>query len=193
MTEYEERFWKEGKLVAGVDEAGRGPLAGPVVACAVVLKPFTEPFLNRDSKKLSPKEREEVLELIKEKALAIGTAVVDSRVIDRINIHRATKLAMERAIRDLKVKPEIVITDYVKLEGFNCIPLVKGDERSLSCACASVVAKVLRDKIMEHFHRVYPHYGFDSHKGYPTKRHRESIARHGACDIHRRSFRLMLW
>ncbi len=190
MTEYEKKFWEEGKIVAGVDEAGRGPLAGPVVACAVILKPYTEPFLKGDSKKLSKKEREELYEHIKEQALAVGTAVVDSVVIDRLNILKATKLAMKRALRDLKHRFDVVITDYVKLEGVNCIPLVRGDERSLSCACASVVAKVLRDRIMEHYHRIYPLYRFDSHKGYPTRKHRELIKKHGASDIHRRSFKL---
>ena len=190
MTEYEERFWKEGLLVVGVDEAGRGPLAGPVVAGAVILPPFTEPFLKGDSKKLSGKEREELYELIKEKSLAVGTAVVDSAVIDRINIYQATKLAMKRAIEDLKHPFDVVISDYVKLEEFNCLPLVKGDERSLSCACASVIAKVLRDRIMERFHEVYPEYEFVKHKGYPTKKHRELIKKFGITDIHRRSFRL---
>ena len=190
MTEYEEEFWEKGLLVAGVDEAGRGPLAGPVVASAVILPPFTEPFLKGDSKKLSKKEREELYEHIRKTALAVGTAVVDSAVIDRINIYQATKLAMKRALEDLKHHFDVVISDYVKLEGFNCLPLVKGDERSLSCACASVVAKVLRDRIMERFHEIYPEYEFVKHKGYPTKKHRELIKKFGVTEIHRRSFRL---
>lgn len=189
MTEFEERFWKESKLVAGVDEAGRGPLAGPVVAAAVILPPNTEPFLTKDSKKLTKREREEVYEYIKRTAVTIGTAVVDSSVIDRINILNATKLAMRRALEDLKHPFDVVISDYVKLEDFECIPLVKGDERSLSCACASVVAKVLRDRIMERFHDIYPEYEFVKHKGYPTKKHREIIRRLGVTEIHRRSFR----
>ncbi len=190
MTEYEERFWKEGLIVAGVDEAGRGPLAGPVVAAAVIIPPFTEPFLTKDSKKLTEKEREEIYELIKEKALAIGTAVIDSKVIDRINVYRATKLAMKRALADLNHHFDVVISDYMKLEDYNCLSLVRGDERSLSCACASVVAKVLRDRIMRVFHEIYPEYEFAKHKGYPTKRHRELIRRFGITDIHRRSFKL---
>ena len=190
MIEHELELWKKGLLVAGVDEAGRGPLAGPVVACAVILPPHTEPFITKDSKKMSKEEREEVYELIKEKALAIGTAVVDSEVIDRINVLRATKLAMKRALEDLKHPFDVVITDYVNIEGYNCLPLVKGDERSLSCACASVVAKVLRDRIMEHYHKVFPEYEFERHKGYPTKRHRELIRLYGHSDIHRESFRL---
>lgn len=190
MTEIEERFWREGKIVAGVDEAGRGPLAGPVVAAAVILPPFTEPFLDRDSKRMTPKEREELYNYIREVALGIGTAVVDSAVIDRINVLRASKLAMKRALRDLKHPFDVVLSDYVMVEGFECVPLVKGDENSLSCACASVIAKVLRDRIMEKFHEIYPHYEFARHKGYPTKRHRELIRRLGVSDIHRRSFKL---
>ena len=189
MTEFEERFWKEGLLVAGVDEAGRGPLAGPVVAAAVVLPPFTEPFLKGDSKKLSPEERKELYHSIRERALAVGTAVVDSAVVDRVNVYQATKIAMRRALEDLKHKFDVVISDYVRLDEFNCLPLVKGDERSLSCACASVIAKVLRDSIMEKFHEIYPQYEFARHKGYPTKRHRELIRRFGTTDIHRKSFR----
>ena len=190
MTEYEKRFWKDGLLVAGVDEAGRGPLAGPVVAAAVILPPFTESFLRGDSKKLSAGERERLYNVIKEKAIAVGTGVVDSAVIDRINVHRATKLAMKRALEDLKHPFDVVINDYVKLEGFNCLPLVKGDEKSLSCACASVIAKVLRDRIMEVFHEFYPEYGFVKHKGYPTKKHREMIKKFGITEIHRKSFSL---
>ncbi|ADO45821.1 Ribonuclease H [Hydrogenobacter thermophilus TK-6] len=191
MIEYELPFWEKGLLVAGVDEAGRGPLAGPVVACALILPPFTEPFIDRDSKRMSAREREEAYELIKSKAIAIGTAVVDSVVIDRINIHRAVKLAMKRALEDLKHPFDVVITDFVKLEGYNCLPLVKGDEKSLSCACASVVAKVLRDRIMEHYHKVFPQYEFAQHKGYPTRRHRELIKTYGFTEIHRRSFKTL--
>lgn len=190
MIEYEEKFWREGLTVAGVDEAGRGPLAGPVVAAAVILPPFTEPFLKGDSKKLTKKEREELYEIIRESAIAVGTAVVDSSVIDRINVYQATKLAMKRALEDLKHPFDVVISDYVKLEEFNCLPLVRGDERSLSCACASVIAKVLRDRIMERFHEVYPEYEFVKHKGYPTKKHRELIRKFGITEIHRKSFKL---
>ncbi len=190
MTEYEEKFWKEGLLVAGVDEAGRGPLAGPVVAAAVILPPNTKPFLRGDSKKLSRKEREEIYSIVKETAIAVGTAVVDSSMIDRLNILKATKLAMRRALEDLKHPFDVVISDYVRLEDYNCLPLVKGDEKSLSCACASVIAKVLRDRIMEHYHELYPQYDFISHKGYPTRKHRELIKRHGITDIHRKSFKL---
>ncbi len=189
MIEIESEYWERGLLVAGVDEAGRGPIAGPVVASAVILEPFTEPFIKGDSKSMSPQEREEAYEIIKEKALAVGTAVVDSAVIDRINILKATKLAMKRALEDLKHKFDIVISDYVKLDDFKCIALPKADERSLSCACASVVAKVLRDRIMKEYHKVFPQYNFESHKGYITKEHLERIKRHNISPIHRRSFK----
>jgi ribonuclease HII len=188
MLDFERPLWEKELVVAGVDEAGRGPLAGPVVACAVILPPFTEPFLKGDSKKLSQKEREEAYEHIKKIAVAIGTAVVDSTVIDRLNILKATKLAMERALEDLKTRFDVVISDYVKLEKFNCIPLVKGDERSLSCACASVVAKVLRDRIMEHYHSHFPSFNFHKNKGYPTPDHLRALRELKPTLIHRKSF-----
>jgi len=188
MLDFERSLWEKGLVVAGVDEAGRGPLAGPVVACAVILPPFTEPFLKGDSKKLSQKEREEAYEYIKKIAIAIGTAVVDSTVIDRLNILNATKLAMERALEDLKTRFDVVVSDYVKLEKFNCIPLVKGDQRSLSCACASVVAKVLRDKIMEHYHSYFPGFNFHKNKGYPTPDHLRVLRELKPTPIHRKSF-----
>lgn len=188
MTEYEKLYWEKGLLVAGVDEAGRGPLAGPLVACAVILPPFTEPFIDRDSKAMSQKEREEVYQLIKSKALAIGTAVVDSSLIDRVGILKANKIAFKRALEDLKHPFHAVISDYFKVEGYEGIALVKGDEKSLSCACASVVAKVLRDRIMEHYHRIFPQYNFAKHKGYATKEHIKAILLYRESPIHRRSF-----
>ncbi|WP_029551243.1 ribonuclease HII [Thermocrinis jamiesonii] len=188
MLEWEIPLWEKGLTVAGVDEAGRGPLAGPVVACAVILPPFTQPFIKGDSKKLSSKEREDAYEYIKQIALAVGTAVVDSTVIDRLNILKATKLAMERALQDLKMKFDVVITDHVKLENYNCIALTKGDEKSLSCACASIVAKVLRDRIMEHYHQIFPQFNFQKNKGYPTKEHIKSLRLNKPTIIHRKSF-----
>jgi ribonuclease HII len=188
MIEYELPYWERGLLVAGVDEVGRGPLAGPLVACAVILPPFTEPFLKGDSKRLTPKEREELYALIKEKALAIGTAVVDSSLIDRVGILEANLIAFKRALQDLKHRFDVVISDYLPVEGYECLALVKGDEKSLSCACASVVAKVLRDKIMEHYHRLLPHYNFVRHKGYATREHLKALKAHKESLIHRRSF-----
>ncbi|NPB07158.1 MAG: ribonuclease HII [Aquificae bacterium] len=189
MLELERRFWERGLLVAGVDEAGRGPLAGPLVACAVVLPPGTEPFLDRDSKKLTPREREELYKEIKARALAVGTAVVDSLLVDRINVYRATVLAMKRALKDLKHPYDAVISDFVKLEGENCLALPKADERSLSCACASVIAKVLRDRIMEQYHRLYPEFRFNENKGYATPEHLKLIKEGKRTEIHRTSYR----
>jgi len=163
MIEIEKPLWDKGFIIAGVDEAGRGPIAGPVVAAAVILKPYTEPFIKGDSKSMSPKEREEALAVIREKAVAIGTAVVDSIVIDRINILKATKLAMKRALEDLKTSFDVVISDFV--------------------------TKVLRDRIMEEYHRIYPQYNFDKHKGYITREHLERIKRFNISPIHRRSFK----
>ncbi|MEJ5339672.1 MAG: ribonuclease HII [Aquificaceae bacterium] len=188
MTYHERPYWERGLLVAGVDEAGRGPLAGPLVACAVILPPFSEPLVDRDSKAMNPGEREEAYELIKSKALAIGTAVVDSTLIDRMGILRANQLAFKRALADLKHKFHVVISDYLPVEGYECIALVKGDEKSLSCACASVVAKVLRDRIMEHYHKLFPQYNFAKHKGYATKEHIKAISVYRESPIHRRSF-----
>ncbi|MCS6957740.1 MAG: ribonuclease HII [Aquificaceae bacterium] len=188
MIEYEISFWERGLLVAGVDEAGRGPLAGPLVACAVVLPPFTEPFIKKDSKAMTSTEREEAYKVIKSKALAIGTAVVDSSLIDRVGILMANQIAFKRALADIKQQFHAVISDYLPVEGYECLPLTKGDEKSLSCACASVVAKVLRDRIMETYHQFFPHYNFAKHKGYATKEHIKALNLYRESPIHRRSF-----
>ncbi len=188
MIQYEIPYWERGLLVAGVDEAGRGPLAGPIVACAVILPPFTEPFIDKDSKKMTQEEREKFFEIIKSKALAIGTAVVDSTLIDKIGIAQANKIAFKRALEDLNHEFHVVISDYLSVEGYNCIPLVKGDEKSLSCACASIVAKVLRDRIMEHYHKLFPNYNFAKHKGYATREHIEALKTYRESPIHRKSF-----
>jgi len=190
MLEIEKSLQNQGyKRIVGIDEAGRGPLAGPVVAAAVIFFPEIEPFIFTDSKKLTEKQREKLLLQIKEKAIAVGIGIVDSSVIDRINIYNATKLAMERAIEDLKAEWDYIITDYVKFEPHPHVSVKKADERSLSVAAASIVAKVVRDRIMTEFSRVFPH-SFDRHKGYPTKLHREEIEKFGITPIHRKSFRL---
>lgn len=190
MLEIEKELISNGyKYIAGVDEAGRGPLAGPVVASAVVFPPNIKPFIHYDSKKLTEKEREELFLEIKEYAISVGIGVVDNEEIDRINIHNATKLAMKRAIEDLKLQVDFIITDYVKLEYENLIALKKGDEISHSIAAASIIAKVYRDNIMKEFSKIYPH-SFDKHKGYPTKLHIEEIKKYGITPIHRKSFRL---
>ncbi len=184
------RLWQEGKLVAGVDEAGRGPLAGPVVACAIILKPFVKIKGIKDSKLLSPKRREELYRTIKEKALTIGIARVGPKLIDRINIHQATLLAMKRAITKLNPKPDLVIVDGNSTPKIT-LPIqsvVGADRKIFSCACAAIVAKVERDRMMERYDKIYSGYEFSVHKGYGTKRHQERLIKYGPCPIHRRSF-----
>lgn len=222
----EQKLWRRGyKVVACIDEVGRGPLAGPVVACAVVLqnpkiksqKPKLQSKIQklrpRDSKQLTPKHREEFYKIfIKHPAIEWGIAKVSPRVIDRINIFQATKLAMKRAVRNLEQKliqiqyhqykysnscysRKRYIIDFLILDGNMGldIPLpqkaiVKGDEKVFSCAVASIIAKVKRDRAMVRYHKKYPQYSFDCHKGYGTKLHFEMLKKYGPCKIHRKSF-----
>ncbi|WP_457568469.1 ribonuclease HII [Desulfurobacterium sp.] len=188
---FESELWRSGKKwVAGIDEAGRGPLAGPVVAAAVVFPSGITPFIFKDSKKISEKRRKSLFFEIFEKAVSVGVGFADSIEIDEINILNATKLAMLRAIKALSVKPDFIITDAVFLLPFgdNQLNLVKGDEKSLSCAAASIVAKVTRDYIMESIHGIFPEYNFKKHKGYPTREHIALLERNGVSPVHRRSF-----
>lgn len=191
MWEFEEKYANEGfRFICGVDEAGRGPLAGPVCAAAVILPPNLEiPGLN-DSKKLSDKKRRELFPLICEKAIAYGIAFADHKEIDEINILQATYLAMERAISNLSVKPDFALIDGNRAKDFG-IPLetvVGGDGRSASIAAASVLAKVTRDDYMLEMAKSYPQYGFEIHKGYGTKAHYAALAENGPCPIHRMTF-----
>ena len=179
------------RLVAGLDEAGRGPLAGPVVAAAVMLPPRARLSDVDDSKKLSPKQREEAFALLQEKALAIGVGIVEAGEIDQLNIHQASLKAMERAVAELPVVPHFLFIDGLHTLA---LPLpqkavVKGDQRCLSIAAASIVAKITRDRIMTDYHREYPEYNFIRHKGYGTKEHLQAIEKYGPCPLHRRSFR----
>lgn len=188
-----EAFVKGAKLVAGIDEAGRGPLAGPVVAAACILDPEVKILGLDDSKKLSEKKREELFVQIKEKALAYAVCEVDAQTIDEINILNATKKAMLTCVKELESnghKPDVLLIDAVKLEGTDCevIPIIKGDAKSDSIAAASVLAKVTRDHIMQEMDEVYPGYGFAKHKGYGTKEHYAGIREKGMCPIHRRTF-----
>jgi len=188
---FESAAWRRGiTRLAGVDEAGRGPLAGPVVAAAVVLPPGARIAGVDDSKRLPPQERRRLFEVIRERAVGVGVAVVDHVTIDRINILEATRLAMGRALAALDVEPELVLTDFVAVPGLSCPQrnLVDGDRRSASVAAASIVAKVTRDRIMEEADREFPLYGFGRHKGYATPEHREALERHGPCPLHRRTF-----
>jgi ribonuclease HII len=188
---FEAQAWRTGlTLVAGVDEAGRGPLAGPVVAAAVIIAPDRRVRGVADSKLLPPERREELFALIQERAVAVGVGIVDHLTIDRINILEATRLAMDQALAALAVVPELIITDFVSLRACPCPQrnLVDGDARCASVAAASIVAKVTRDRLMRELDAQYPVYGFAKHKGYATAEHFAAIDRHGLCPLHRRSF-----
>ena len=190
MLEYEENLYKDGiTLIAGVDEVGRGPLIGPVVACACILPINFYHKDIKDSKKLSEKKREEMYKLIKENAISIGIGIVNEKVIDEVNIYEATKLAMKQAISNLKIKPDYVLTDAMKLDiDIDFKPLIKGDLRSLSISAASVIAKVYRDNLMYLLDKKYPYYNFKNNKGYPTKDHIEAIKKYGIIKEHRISY-----
>jgi ribonuclease HII len=188
---FESAAWRRGiTRLAGVDEAGRGPLAGPVVAAAVVLPPGARIAGVDDSKRLLPEERERLFDVIRGRAVGVAVAVVDHVTIDRINILQATRLAMGQALAALDVEPELVLTDFVAVPGLRCPQrnLVEGDRRSASVAAASIIAKVTRDRIMEEADREYPAYGFRRHKGYATPEHRMALEQHGPCALHRRTF-----
>lgn len=177
-------------MIAGVDEAGRGPLAGPVTAAAVVLPEDAVIDGLNDSKKLSEKRREELFDVIRDKALAYAVYSVDEKRIDEINILQATFEAMRGAVGALDVIPDLVLVDGNRSPGLElpCETVVKGDSKSMSIAAASILAKVTRDRYMRRIAEIYPGYGFEKHKGYGTKAHYEAIERLGICDIHRRTF-----
>ena len=191
MWRIEQSFFDRGvKIICGVDEAGRGPLAGPVCAAAVILPPNAEiPGLN-DSKKLSDKKRRELYPIIKEQAIAYGIAFADHKEIDEINILQATYLAMERAINQLSVKPELALIDGNRAKDFGIAveTVVHGDSLSASIAAASVLAKVTRDDYMLRMAEEYPGYGFEIHKGYGTKAHYAALTEKGPSPIHRMTF-----
>ena len=191
MSEYEEQAFGNGyHIVAGMDEAGRGPLAGPVVAAAVILDPARPVYGVNDSKKLSEKRRAVLKPAIEEQAISFGIGIVDEAVIDRINILEATKEAMKKAVAALDPAPELILIDALTIPQIR-IPqqgIIKGDAKSVSIAAASILAKETRDQIMRAFDEIYPQYGFAKHKGYGTKEHIEAIRKYGPCPIHRRSF-----
>ena len=193
MLDKEREFYsKSVKAIVGIDEAGRGPLAGPVYAAAVV---FDESFVNdeiNDSKKLTSKEREKLFLLIKEKALGYGIASVSAEDIDKYNIYQATKICMMKALSQIKVPYQLIITDAMPLKDTKVplIAMVKGDAQCLNVAAASILAKVSRDHYMEELDEKYPEYGFKKHKGYGTKLHMEALEKYGPIDgVHRKSFR----
>lgn len=189
---YEKQLLRKGfKLIAGADEAGRGPLAGPIVAAAVILPADCSIKGLDDSKKLSPQKRERLFVQIKKKALAIGIGIINHVIIDRINIGQANSLAIKKAIENLKILPGFVLLDGSKLKIDSPVPLrgiAGGDAKCNSIAAASIIAKVTRDRLMKEYHKKYPFYGFARHKGYGTPQHLEALKEYGPCAIHRRSF-----
>jgi len=195
MLSYEKILWRQGmNLVAGVDEVGRGPLAGPVVAAAVILPQDISLDQVTDSKKLTHLKRAELFDLISESALDFAVAQIDQKTIDRFNILNASLRAMHQAVSALKNPPDAVLVDGAyKIPGLRIpqIAVVKGDCLSLSVASASILAKVIRDKLMLDYHRKYPHFSFDQNKGYATKSHIQALKKHGPCEIHRMSFRTL--
>ena len=190
MLEYENNLYNEGvTLIAGVDEVGRGPLVGPVVACACILPVNFYHKDIKDSKKLSEKKREEMYKIIKENAISIGLGIVSEKVIDEVNIYEATKIAMKEAIKNLNITPEHVLIDAMKLElNIPSTSIIKGDAKSESIAAASIIAKVTRDHMLDEMDKEYPMYDLKNNKGYGTKKHLEALQTYGPCKYHRVSY-----
>lgn len=185
-----EKNYSDCDFICGIDEVGRGPLAGPVVAGAVILPKDCRILYVNDSKKLSEKKRQELNAVIQREAVAVGIGQIEAEVIDKINILQATYAAMRDAIGRLSVKPELLLNDAVRIPGIDIrqVPIIKGDAKSISIASASIVAKVYRDNLMEEYDAVYPGYGFAANKGYGSAAHIEALKKIGPCPIHRRSF-----
>ena len=192
LKEIEEKIYSEGaNYICGIDEAGRGPLAGPVVVASVILSRETMIEGVNDSKKITENRRERVYEEIIKQAISYGVGIIDENKIDEINILQATKLGLTNSIKELKVTPDIILVDALKGIDTCNIPyksIIKGDALCYSIAAASIIAKVTRDRIMKGYDKVYPEYGFATHKGYGTAKHIEAIKEYGICPIHRRSF-----
>ena len=189
LKQYEKEYEHLG-YVCGIDEVGRGPFAGPVVACAVILPKDCSILYINDSKKLSEKKREELYEIITKEAVSFGIGIRDNKRIDEINILEATYEAMRDAINNLSVKPDVLLNDAVTIPGVDIkqVPIIKGDAKSISIGAASIVAKVTRDRMMAEFDKIYPGYDLAKNKGYGTAAHIEGIKKYGPCEIHRRSF-----
>lgn len=189
MLIYEHKYAEDG-IIAGIDEAGRGPLAGPVVAAAVILNPDDPIRYVNDSKQLSEKRREELFEQIMERAVSVGIGIESPETIDEINILQADYAAMRKAIAALSPAPQIILNDAVTIPevSIHQVPIIKGDAKSLSIAAASIIAKVTRDRMMYDLDSLYPEYGFAKHKGYGTADHIAAIRKYGPCPVHRRTF-----
>ncbi|CAM3541498.1 ribonuclease HII [Streptococcus sanguinis SK1 = NCTC 7863] len=190
MLRYEKELYQTGfRAIAGIDEVGRGPLAGPVVAAAVILPPGCKIKGLNDSKKIPKKKHQDIYQAVMDKALAVGVGLIDNEIIDQVNIYEATKLAMKEALSKLCLKPDYLLIDAMKLD--IDIPqesIIKGDANSLSIAAASIVAKVTRDKLMADYDKEYPGYDFAQNAGYGTKSHLQGLERHGVTPIHRKTF-----
>ena len=182
---------KNFKYICGIDEAGRGPLAGPVVVASVIMPRDSMIEGVNDSKKVSEKKREKLYDLILEEAISYGVGIIDQNEIDEINILNATKKGLTKSINELKIKPDLILVDALTHIDTNGIPyesIIKGDAKSYSIAAASIIAKVTRDRIMREWDKIYPQYGFEKHKGYGTAAHISAIKEYGLCPLHRKSF-----
>ena len=185
-----ERQYSEYKYICGIDEVGRGPLAGPVVTAAVILPKDIQILYVNDSKKLTGEKREALYKVIQEKAIDISVGIVNKDIIDEINILNGTYEAMKSAIRQLKIQPDVILVDAVTIPDITIPqePIIKGDEKSISIAASSIIAKVTRDKMMVQYDELFPEYQFAKNKGYGTKEHIEALKKYGPCPIHRQSF-----
>ena len=191
LWEYENKLYKQGiNYIGGVDEVGRGPLAGPVVACAVILPKDSQILYLNDSKKLSASKREELYDVIMREAVSVGIGMRSPERIDEINILQATYEAMREAVSKLDVMPQVLLNDAVTIPQITIpqVPIIKGDAKSVSIAAASIVAKVTRDRLMEEYDKVFPEYGFSSNKGYGAAVHIEALKKYGPTPIHRKTF-----
>lgn len=190
--QYENEAYQKGyHYIIGLDEAGRGPMAGPLVVGGVIFpKGFYDERIN-DSKKLTEKKREALYDLIVEKALAYDIEVISVEEVDKLNVYEASRTGMRRIIKRISVKPDFALTDAMPLgdDAIDHLSIIKGDAKSMSIGGASILAKVTRDRIMKEYAKIYPEYGFEKHKGYVTKAHKEALAKYGICPIHRRSFK----
>ncbi len=190
LKEYEYKYWDKYDYVGGIDEVGRGPLAGPVVTACVILPKDCDILYINDSKKLSAAKREELYEEIMEKAVSVSIGVVSEARIDEINILQATYEAMRQAVSECKVQPQVLLNDAVTIPGIDIpqVPIIKGDAKSISIGAASIIAKVTRDRMMVEYEDIYPEYHFASNKGYGSQEHIDALRKYGPSPIHRRSF-----